>query len=142
KGEAQQDNAYKPEGIRLASPNIEFHCPRSTQAGCRLEMCLSDVGTTCLPGVLKARASNGTPPYTFSAIDPDGNPLPTSPDGDSTDAVTFPINKLGTHTATVTDAAGCRVMASLQPGLRMLVISVSPSRCLPAEFKATVSNGL
>jgi len=139
---ARQGATFTPKGIRLSSPFIENFCPTNSQDGCDLELCAGEAGATCLPGVGVARVRGGTAPFTFMAIGPHGGSISTSPEGNSITTVTFPINKLGTYQVTVTDANGCRVTATLAPGLSVGVKSDSLSRCVTAVLKATVSHGV
>lgn len=91
-------------------------CRATCSAQPRLDVSVSAVTSLCVSAVLRAAVMGGTAPYTFTVIDPNGNPVATSPtshDIFTGTSVTFAANKAGRYSVNVTDAIGCSGQSSV-----------------------------
>lgn len=136
----------KLNGVRLVAPILD--CAGSScgsqQAGCEnfsLRFCIPGCAVSATSSV---RAQGGAAPYTFNVTDPNGNPVSTSPPidlGGGYFEVTFTATRVGSYTAAVTDAKGCRVTCSEQAQAQLGVTLEVPPCQIPGTFRALVIGG-
>jgi hypothetical protein len=98
-------------GIRLATP---LQGCKTKQSGCELMVVNVDAQLPQfrVPDTMRISVFGGTPPYSFRAVDPNGNPVTVYPAGSDQSGNTFAVflaTTAGDYNVTVTDSVGCTV---------------------------------